>query len=275
VFWLVGQSNAAGPVSGFWLANPFLAGRRYGHLQNQPRVQIWWPGDSDLRPSSPPGWESYATGYFWPVNNSCAYPAEGGFGPEASFGDAAQRALGEPVHLFKFPRIVALHPDAPQTFSKRADRETVYDEMMAEWRRSAAHLRAQNLVPKVRGVLWVHGESDFFPNRAISYGTHLARFIHDVRADVLRTDPDNGPIRFVISEMHDRHVPAAQWDRNEAELRAAQLDVVRTVPDCALADVDDLTLDQNSTAFVHFDAVGILTLGERLFAAWRSSDRER
>lgn len=275
VFWLIGQSNAVGPVSGFWLSNPLNAGGRYYHLHSQLDLNIWWRGHSSQRPMSRPGWESYRTGFFLPLNNATYDIAEGACGPESSFGGAAVQALGEPVYVFKFTGIIALHPDAPQTFSKREGRETFYDAMIAEWQLASERLRARNLVPRVHGILWVHGEADFVPGYAESYGQNLARFVTDVRADILRLWPDNGPVRFVIAEMHDRHVPASGFDRNEALIRAGQLHVVRTVPNCALVDVDDLPLDTSSPFHVHFDPIGIMTLGERLFAAWRDEERDR
>lgn len=273
VFWLLGQSNAVGPVSGYWLSNPFYAGGRYHHLHHQLDLWIWWPGPSTLRPGAQRAWETYKTGFFHAVNNATHKIAETNAGPEAAFGGAATEWFDAPVHLFKFARVIALNPDAPTTFSKRSDRETAYDEMFAEWQIAAHRMRERNLIPKVRGVLWVHGEADLPAAYAASYGRHLARFVTDLRADLLRLAPDNGPVRFVISELHDRHVPASGFDRGEAAIRAAQLHVVRTVPDCRLVNVDDLSLDPTSSFHVHFDAIGTMTLGERLFAAWSDGDR--
>jgi hypothetical protein len=275
VFWLLGQSNAAGPGAGFWLANPFSAGGRYQGMNEQVDLWIWWPGDSNQRPASPAAWETFKCGFFLAVNNSSHFPIEGGFGPEASFGHAAVRALGEPVFLFKFTRIAALQPDDPVTFSKRPDRETVYDEMFAEWHRARTQLLAAGRIPVLRGVLWVQGENDLRPGYADSYGRHLARFVADLRADVRRQQPDNGPVRFVVSEMHDRHIPRSYYAVHETALRNGQLQAVRAVPDCALAEVDDLPLDLSSGNLVHFDSLGIVLLGQRMFAAWRSSDRDR
>jgi hypothetical protein len=75
--------------------------------------------------------------------------------------------------------------------------------------------------------------------------------------------------------MHDRHIPRSYYAVHETALRNGQLQAVRAVPDCALAEVDDLPLDLSSGNLVHFDSLGIVLLGQRMFAAWRSSDRDR
>jgi hypothetical protein len=275
VFFLLGQSNAVGPAGGFLLANPFFLGGRYYPLHEQVDLRIWWPGNTPQRPRSPAAWEHYKTGFFDAVNNSSHNPIEGGYGPEAAFGAAAIQSLGKPIFLFKFTRIVALHPDAQPTFSKRSDRETVYDDLIGEWRKASDALRAAGLVPKVMGAIWVHGEADFPPSLAPTYGQHLVTFLTDIRRDVLRMNPDNGPMRWIVSELHDRHVPANFFDQAEAEIRAGQLHAVRTVPDSVLVDTDDLGLDLGSPNYVHFDPLGVILLGERMFTAWRRADTDR
>ncbi len=272
VFWLVGQSNCAGGANGFWLANPFAPGNRWPRLAYQPFVKIWWPGPSAQRPTSRPSWEDYRTGSFAPINNANWHLTEANFGPEASFGDAASSALGEPVWLFKFVSVAALNPDHHPTFSKVAGRETLFDEIVREWRRAAAALEAQDLVPQIRGVCWIQGEYDFIASYSTSYATHLTRFIGDVRTAIARINPDNVPVRFMIAEMHDRHVPSATYDIPEAHVRAAQVFVSATVEDVFLTDVDDLPLDPLSPSLVHFDAVGDVLLGQRMFATWSSGE---
>lgn len=272
VFWLIGQSNTAGGTNGNWLGNPYQPGNRWYGLHSQDAVRIWWPGPSAIRPNSKAGWESYRTGILVPITNANWHLTEPNFGPEASFGAAATTALGEPVYLFKYVAVAPLHPDGPTTFSRLVGRESIFDDLFREWQRAVTAMRADHLVPRVRGVCWIHGESDLSATFGNAYAQNLTAFIGDVRTGIGRVNPDNGPVRFVIAEMHDRHVPASSFDPFEALIRAAQAQVVRTVPDVFLTDVDDLTLDQNSASWVHFDAPGSIRLGYRMFATW--SDRE-
>ena len=265
VFWFLGQSNCAGAETGYWLSNPNTPGNPSPQLAYQPDVKIWWPAASPRRPSSRPGWESYRTGDFGPHNNANWHLTELNFGPEASFGEAATRALGEPVYLFKFVAVAALHPDATSTFSKLPDRESLFDEILREWRQAAAALEAQDLVPQIRGIGWIQGEYDFIENFGLSYAQNLTRFIGDLRAAIARLHPDNRPVRFVIAEMHDRHVPVTGFDPVEALLRNAQVQVASSVEDVFLTDVDDLSLQLSSPFYVHFDGPGALTLGRRMF----------
>ncbi|MFO1050954.1 MAG: sialate O-acetylesterase [Planctomycetota bacterium] len=272
VFWFIGQSNCAGGSNGFWLANPFAPGNRWPQLAAQSFTRIWWQGASAMRPNAKPAWEDYRTGQLTPINNSNFQLNEANFGPEASFGDAAARALGEPVFLFKFVAIAPLHPDAPITFSRRPDRETVFDTILSDWQQAARALRQQGLVPRVRGICWIQGEYDLGLSYAPSYAQNLTQLIADFRAAILRIDPDNGVPRFVISRMHDRHVPRSAFSLGEATLRAAQAQVASTVPGAVLVDTDDLPLDLASPNLVHFDSVGDVLLGFRLFSSW--SDRD-
>ncbi|MCC6783728.1 MAG: hypothetical protein IT457_12870 [Planctomycetes bacterium] len=272
VFWLLGQSNCAGGAHGNWLSNPFTPGNRWPQLAYQPFAKIWWPGPSAMRPNSRPGWEDYRTGQGANVNNANWHLTEPNFGPEAGFADAASRALGEPVYLFKFVAVAALNPDANPSFSKLPDRESLFDEIIREWRRAAAALDAADLVPQIRGIVWIQGEYDFIANFSDTYGTHLTRFIGDLRGTIATLHQDNVPVRFVIAEMHDRHVPASFFDYGEARLRAAQQQVASTLEDVFVTDVDDLPLDFGSPAHVHFDGLGGVLLGQRLFASWSAGE---
>jgi hypothetical protein len=272
VFFLLGQSNCAGGTNGFWLSHAQQPGNRWPHLAYQPFVKIWWPGNTPARPLSVPRWEDYRTGVLDRVNNSNAQLTEGNFGPEAAFGEAASLGLGEAVYLFKYSVVAPMNPAGDPTFSKVPGRVTVFDDILRDWRRADAALRAFGLIPKVLGIMIIHGEYDMFVPYAPTYAQHLSQFIVDLRAELSRNDPDSAMPKVVLSQLHDRHVPRAQFVNSENLVRAAQVRVTQTVPEVYLTETGDLTLDVHSPNYVHFDAPGSIRLGARMFATF--ADRE-
>lgn len=273
VLWLIGQSNAEGATAGFWLANPFSPGNAWPHLASQSGVRIWWPGRSTLRPNSIPGFEAYRVGSIQPQNNGSRYIVEDVFGPEAALGSAANTHFGEPVWVFKHTVIATLDPSRPPTFSKTTATTGPYRDMFVEWAKARRWFAERDLVPVIKGIFFVVGEHDLWapgPDPELfarNFGVNLARWITDVRTD-LASNPGPHPIPVVLSQVHDRHVPRDTYQSAEILMRAGQAQVAQQVAAVALTSTDGLSLYPNLNQN-HFDAVGSMQLGFRLFQSLR------
>ena len=268
VIWVIGQSNAHGSAFGYWLSNPVGPGAAHSHLAATPGVKTWWPGRSVRRPSSQPGWEPYRTGSIAMVNNSTFWIDENRFGPEASLAGAARNHFGE-VYLYKFCWVARLDPRAVPTFSRGATaHDGLYGLMMQNWNAAANALREQGLEPDIKGIFWVQGEGDTRATGqpdlllyARAYEPNLTRFIADLRGDLPQ---QRYPIPFVISQLHDQHIPRSVWEPGETLVRAAQAQVAANDEFTVLCPTDGLTID-NDQGLVHFDGQGLVDLGYRLF----------
>jgi hypothetical protein len=276
VLWQIGQSNANGSISGYWLSNPASPGNRWPHLAWQPEVRIWWPGASTRRPTSLPAWESYRTGWLPSTNNATYYINEGNFGVECSMTHAAAQALGGQVFLFKFAAVAALNPRARPTFAKSAGPGEVYDRMLREWAAATRWLAARGLVPDVQGVFWVHGEQDAFappPDTMLwarEYEAHVRQLIRDLREDLAPSgDQERRPIPFVIVQLHDRHEPRATWQAREDVLRGAQARIADDDPMTGLCSVERIEVDPATPSAIHYTPAGTIELGFEMFRTWR------
>ena len=112
--------------------------------------------------------------------------------------------------------------------------------------------------PEVAGMLWMQGESDASDRKMTGeYAKNLAALIKDIRAEVKQ--PAMPVVLAQISK-----VPAWGPDLGEG-LRAAQLEVVKTVPNTATFATDDYKLGDPW----HYDTAGMISLGERFAKAMR------
>ncbi len=268
VVWVIGQSNAHGAASGYWLSNPVGPGARYTRLSAPTGVRTWWPGTTQRRPTSAPGWEPYRTGCIAMVNNASVWITEERFGPEASLGDAVKNRFGE-AWIYKFTWVARLDPRAVPSFSRGATAtDGLYGVMFQNWLHAVAHLHAQGLEPDIKAICWVQGEGDTratgHPDLLLyarAYEANLNQFIADLRSDL---GPTRRPIPFVISQLHDQHVPREVWGPGETLVRAAQANVAAADPFTVLCPIDGISIE-NDQGMIHFDEQGLVDLGYRMF----------
>ncbi len=269
VFWILGQSNAGGATPGFWLANPLIKENKWPHLAKQSNVKVWWPGKTKFRPNSVAGWESYVTGSVKPDNNSSSWINELAFGPEASLGEAAAKHFGRDVYLFKVTGVGGLS-NMPNltTWSKQPG--SYYERALTQWKLASAAMIKQGLLPDVKAVFWIQGESD--GGQAKAYEGLLKQFIADMRKDIKASIPRKlrrklrspFPLPFVISQLHDQHLSRTWWAPIEVILRTAQLRVAESDRYALLCTTETLVVPQTGHA-VHYDAVSQVKHGFILF----------
>ncbi|KAB2641611.1 MAG: sialate O-acetylesterase [Verrucomicrobia bacterium] len=116
--------------------------------------------------------------------------------------------------------------------------------------------------PEVAGMLWMQGESDASDKKMTAdYAKNLAALIKDVRAEVKQ--PDMPVVLAQISK-------TAAWGPDLGDgLRAAQLEVTKSVPHTATFATDDYKLGDPW----HYDTAGMISLGERFAKAMRTLEK--
>ncbi|MCX6872940.1 MAG: hypothetical protein NTW21_03905 [Verrucomicrobia bacterium] len=110
--------------------------------------------------------------------------------------------------------------------------------------------------PEFAGMLWMQGESDASDKKMTAeYAKNLTALIKDVRAEVKQPN-----MPFVLAQISK----TAAWGPDLGDgLRAAQLEVTRTVPNTATFATDDYKLGDPW----HYDTDGMISLGERFAKA--------
>lgn len=178
------------------------------------------------------------------------------FGPEMSMGRALKRARPESrVALVKYAvggsDLYAKWYPGMRKHDPRASR--LYRRLMRAVSDADAQLRAEGYEPRVRGVVWMQGENDAVKaGMSMLYERNLERFVKRVREDL---DAPNLP--FVIGKIYCPRLAG------QKRVCAAQEAVHAKLPHTGLVDTQDLTLND----YVHFDAMGILNLGDRFARA--------
>lgn len=147
-----------------------------------------------------------------------------------------------------------------------ADAGELYAVLLAVTDAAAGDLRAQGLVPRVRGIAMMQGESDATDAAlALGYGERLARLVRQLRQDLsARQLADDDGTPFVIGRIA-RDLVREVFPWGEA-VRAAQDAVASATPACVAVDTDDLALQADRT---HFAADGVVGLGRAFAAALR------
>lgn len=139
----------------------------------------------------------------------------------------------------------------------------LYAVLLAVTDAAAADLRAVGLVPRVRGIAMMQGESDATDVAlAHGYGERLQHLVRQLRQDLLARElaaDDATP--FVIGRIA-RELAREVFPWTEV-VRAAQDAVASATPACTLVDTDGLALQADRT---HFATDGVVGLG-RAFAA--------
>lgn len=200
------------------------------------------------------------------------------FGPELAFGYDVQRQLGSPIALIKYARgSSSIAPSIAQSGGVWRDfdpsdggRLNQYDILVSTIQAAVNSLPAGQVL-KMRGVVWMQGESDATAAAAASYQANLTELIAALRADI-------GAIAAASGGRLTRS--AASWGeldvfvgtvQNSNSYRQAVIDAQNAV---ATADahvftvngttgLSMMTFDDWGDSGVHYDTAGQVLLGER------------
>jgi hypothetical protein len=200
------------------------------------------------------------------------------FGPELAFGYDVQRQLGSPIALIKYARgSSSIAPSTAQSGDVWRDfdpsdggRLNQYDKLIATIQ-AAVNSLPTGQVLKMRGVVWMQGESDATAAAAPSYQANLTELIAALRADI-------GAIANASGGRLTRS--AASWNELDVFIGTVQNTNIhrQTVIDAqnAVAAADPnvftvngttglsmMTFDDWGDSGVHYDTAGQVLLGER------------
>ena len=246
VFLLGGQSNAVGCCSVNGLPAR-LTGRLKGAI-------IFVRGECRLGSY---GWACLRDGLGSGFGD---YDGRGTFGPELAFG-------------------ASLAPENPEEVVAIIKCAWGATSLGAQWRSPSAGGRTGELYtnfvkavreglaamdpafdPQLSGMIWMQGESDSSDQKmADDYAKNLACLIQDLRDDLKAPG-----LPFVFAQISK----APAWDQPPArgpQIRAAQLEIAKTVPRTATFATDDYKMCDPW----HYDTAGMVSLGERFAQAMK------
>lgn len=200
------------------------------------------------------------------------------FGPELAFGYDVQQQLGAPIALIKYARgSSSIAPSTAQSGGAWRDydpsdggRLNQYDKLVSTIQAAVNSLPAGQVL-KLRGVLWMQGESDATATNASAYQANLAELIAALRADI-------GAIAAASGGKLTRS--AASWSELDVFIgtvqnsNASRQTVINAQNAVAAADANVftvngttglsvMTFDDWGDSGVHYDTAGQVQLGER------------
>lgn len=234
---LFGQSNAEGSAA---LAELPVALR--GPL---PNLRVW----NDVAAA----WQPLEGGY-----NNQLFPLVPRVGPEMGMAEAAA-LLPSPTWLVKFAVAQSSLGPTPGPWSEwGAAAGELLPELLRRISVASAALRSVGLVPNVRLVAMMQGETDALdPALAQAYAGHLADLVVALRAELATrglVGADPVQFRFGLVAPHLEQLGFVAT----AAVRAAQQAVAASLPDCATVETAALALQPDQ---VHFALGGLLALG--------------
>lgn len=141
---------------------------------------------------------------------------------------------------------------------------TTYGIWWKNWRSSVSHalakLEAMGYVVRLRGFLWLQGETDADnQTRADTYEGTFTDLLAAVDADLTGWGYDSADMNVVCAVIHSASGTYA------GTVRLAQQAVIDTTSDARWFDTDDLSVQNDN---LHYDATAITTIGERFSAAF-------
>ena len=241
IYLLGGQSNASGCASCIGLP-PELLGP-------QKSVIAFARGSIQVKEY---GWDWLKDG----LGDGFGDRGKGAFGPELTFGvNMAKAKPGEVLGILKCAW--GATDLGVQWRPPGAGGETgpLYKRFIEAVHQGIAALDPA-FEPEIAGMIWMQGESDASNKQMTAdYVKNLSAFIKDIRVEAKRPD-----MPFVLAQISK--APAWGPDLGDA-LRAAQLEVVKTVPKTATFPTDDYKLCDPW----HYDTEGMISLGQRFAKA--------
>lgn len=242
VYVLFGQSNAEGAAPGSQLP-PQLRGPL-------PGCRMWVEAGNDFAALQHGA-------------NAQIYGAAASCGPELTLGTELGRSA--PIWLIKFTAPATALGSTPGPWNEwGADAQELYAILLFRIERAAARLRANGMVPVVRGIAMMQGESDAMQAElASAYEANLRTLVLRFRADLAAADLTGGAtVPFAIGQISP--LLPASFMPFVGQVRAAQADVAGSMPACPLIDTADLPLLADGG---HFATPGVMELGRRMAAA--------
>jgi Carbohydrate esterase, sialic acid-specific acetylesterase len=168
------------------------------------------------------------------------------FGPEITFGQRVNAALGEIAIIKQAANGTSLEADWDPNATQGP---LLYQRMIDRVNSSLALLDNQGIAYELAGVLWMQGESDASLSMAPLYEQNLTQFISAVRNDL------GAPgLAFTIGRISNRSTFSGL-----DIIRQAQANVAKADPNVLAVDLDHLTLQNDR---VHFTSAGQIGLGE-------------
>ncbi|MCA8977281.1 MAG: hypothetical protein KDC98_21345, partial [Planctomycetes bacterium] len=236
-----GQSNCEG-----W-AHP--EGLPAGLRGAQPVVRIW--NVVERR------WQAVEAG-----RNTNYSPGAPFFGAELGLA-AAAAGQTTPVWIIKAAQSPSSLGPTPGPWNEwGAHAGELYPLLIARVEMAADAIRKQGLVPRVRAIWMMQGESDALEKGlARGYAGHLEELLLTLRVDLeLRDLVGRVPPRLRIGLIDARlGALGLPWT---GRVRDAQRAVAANLSDCAVVETSDLSVLADG---IHFDAAGLVELGRRLF----------
>ncbi len=200
------------------------------------------------------------------------------FGPELALGYDLQRRLGSSIALIKYARgSTSIAPSVDQTNNIWRDfdpsdggRLNQYDKLVSTIQ-AAVNSLPTGQVLKIRGVIWMQGESDATAANAPSYQANLTELISTLRTDI-------GSIAAASGGKMNKS--AASWSELDVFVGTIQNSganyqtVINAQNSVAAADANVFTVNGTSGLSVmtnddwngsgiHYDTAGQVLLGER------------
>ena len=165
------------------------------------------------------------------------------FGPEVSFAHTlAKKYPTSTIRLIKFAPGGSLMKD---WISKDSGKH--YDTLIKQAKKASG-----GVIPKINGVLWMHGERDTKSKQlANNYEDGMQTFIK-----MLKSDFKNDQLPVALARIS---IPAA-FRPAVSEVRSAQEHISKISSSIHLISTDDLSKNSDK---VHFDTKGQLILGRR------------
>lgn len=239
LFVMAGQSNMQG-----WQGN--AEGYPFDPNGIDGKVRFYWVT---------PGFSS-SSGEWTHLQSQGGLFAKGHFGPEVTFGRCLVEAGFTPA-IFKF----SLGSTSLAEDWKALGQNGMYDHMIQELIKARALLQAQGHSVKVRGLVWIQGESDAGTRAsAEGYGKRLKALIKHFRGSVA-TDPRT-PIILGVDEQHPWVMQHPQVVTQQQAIADGDANIVFTsMRGLQKADVTHLTPE------------GLKDHGRRLFSAFIKLDR--
>lgn len=242
---LFGQSNAEGHADA-----AALPARLRGP---QPRCRMW--NDSAA------SFEAMENGV-----NTHTYSPTSWCGPELTLGDGLANASGT-VYVLKCAfAMTALGPTPGDWNEWGFAAAELYAILRFRIDRAAVAVRAAGLVPRMRGIFMMQGESDATDLRQASlYAVLLQDLVAGMRNDLVAAGlaDATAPIPFVLGAV-DARLPTALFPCTPT-VRLAQRNTVRSLPRTALVETSTFGLRSDG---VHFDTLGVQQLGAAMAAAF-------
>lgn len=237
VFVLCGQSNMDGRGAVKDLPKD-LAGP-------QEKIKLFFENP----PFTSGGWVALAPGYSAPPGYKGELPSKA-FGPEIGFGSHIAKAMPDrAIAILKVTKGgTSLAKDwTPGKKGEAKGQGPMFQSLVKALKESLPALTKNGDSFKIKGMAWHQGEADAASTTEV-YKTQLTEFIARVREEL--NEPN---VPFVVGEVFD--------NGKRDTVRAAQLEVSRTVPNVGFASAKGLETYDKGT---HFDAASQLQLGERL-----------